>query len=104
MDTHAAMIDIAQAGSDCVVAFASQTANMSWIKGGTYLKGSNDHYPEEAPVHRVSVDGFWIDRYAVTNAVFQRFVDATGYVTLAERPATRTTIRAQSPKCWFRRR
>jgi formylglycine-generating enzyme required for sulfatase activity len=49
--------------------------------------GSNDHYPEEAPAHRVSVDGFWIDRYAVTNADFQRFVDASGYVTLAERSA-----------------
>jgi len=47
--------------------------------------GSEDHYPEEAPVHRVAVDGFWIDRAPVTNAEFARFVDATGYVTVAER-------------------
>jgi formylglycine-generating enzyme required for sulfatase activity len=60
---------------------------MSRIPGGTFLMGSNDHYPEEAPAHRVNVNGFWIDRYAVTNADFQRFVEATGHVTLAERPA-----------------
>ncbi|MGH7463336.1 MAG: formylglycine-generating enzyme family protein, partial [Longimicrobiales bacterium] len=47
--------------------------------------GSNDFYPEERPVHRVTVDGFWLDRYPVTNAQFGRFVDATGYVTVAER-------------------
>ena len=49
--------------------------------------GSNDHYPEEAPAHNVTVNGFWMDQYAVTNAEFGRFVEATGYVTLAERPA-----------------
>jgi formylglycine-generating enzyme required for sulfatase activity len=49
--------------------------------------GSNDHYPDEAPAHEVRVDGFWIDRYAVTNRDFARFVDATGYVTVAERAA-----------------
>jgi len=50
--------------------------------------GSNDFYPEEQPVHRVRVDEFWIDRFPVTNASFSRFVEATGYVTLAERPRT----------------
>jgi formylglycine-generating enzyme len=59
---------------------------MVWIPGGTFLMGSDRHYPEEAPAHRVSVDGFWMDRYAVTNADFRRFVEATRYVTLAERP------------------
>ena len=60
---------------------------MVWIPGGTFLMGSNDHYPEEAPAHKVSVDGFWMDRHTVTNRTFRRFVDATGYVTLAEKPA-----------------
>lgn len=46
--------------------------------------GSNDHYPEEAPVHRVSVNGFWIDPTPVTNREFRKFVNATGYVTFAE--------------------
>jgi formylglycine-generating enzyme required for sulfatase activity len=59
---------------------------MVWIAGGTFLMGSNDFYPEERPVHRVAVDGFWIDEYPVTNAEFRRFVKATGHVTVAERP------------------
>ena len=41
---------------------------MVWIPGGTFLMGSNDHYPEEAPAHKVTVDGFWMDRHTVTNA------------------------------------
>jgi formylglycine-generating enzyme required for sulfatase activity len=48
--------------------------------------GSDRHYPEEAPARSVSVDGFWIDRHQVTNAQFAAFVEATGYVTVAERP------------------
>lgn len=64
----------------------SQHPDIVWIPGGTFLMGSEDFYPEERPVHEVSVDGFWMDRYTVTNNQFARFVDATGYVTLAERP------------------
>jgi formylglycine-generating enzyme len=48
--------------------------NMQWIPGGTFRMGSNDHYPEEAPVRSVSVDGFWMDEHTVTNAEFRRFV------------------------------
>jgi formylglycine-generating enzyme required for sulfatase activity len=58
---------------------------MVWVPGGTFLMGSDAHYPEEAPVHPVSVDGFWMDRYTVTNNQFRQFVEATGYVTFAER-------------------
>src|SRR5437870_2642964 len=58
--------------------------NMIWVPGGTFRMGSNKHYPEEAPVHRVTVDGFWIDRTPVTNREFRKFVAATGYVTFAE--------------------
>jgi formylglycine-generating enzyme len=61
--------------------------NMVWIPSGTFLMGSDRHYSEEAPAHKVKVAGFWIGAYAVTNAEFARFVDATGYVTVAERPA-----------------
>ncbi len=58
---------------------------MVWIPGGSFLMGSNDFYPEERPAHRVAVDGFWMDAHPVTNADFRRFVEATGYVTVAER-------------------
>ncbi|HZV93094.1 MAG TPA: formylglycine-generating enzyme family protein [Caldimonas sp.] len=64
-----------------------EEADMVWIPGGTFLMGSDHHYREEAPAHRVKVDGFRMDRHAVTNAQFQRFVEASGHVTLAERPA-----------------
>jgi formylglycine-generating enzyme required for sulfatase activity len=60
---------------------------MVWIPGGTFRMGSDRHYPEEAPAHKVKVGGFWMSRHTVTNAEFSRFVDETGYVTLAERPA-----------------
>jgi formylglycine-generating enzyme len=60
---------------------------MIWIPGGTFQMGSNDHYPEEQPVHPETVPGFWIEQYAVTNEQFARFVKATKYMTVAERPA-----------------
>jgi formylglycine-generating enzyme len=59
--------------------------DMVWIPGGEFWMGSNDFYPEERPVHRVAVDGFWIDEHPVTVAEFRRFVRATGYLTWAER-------------------
>jgi formylglycine-generating enzyme len=65
---------------------AEPRQGMVWIPGGTYRMGSDTHYPEEAPVHRVIVDGFWMDRTPVTNRQFRKFVNATGYVTLAEIP------------------
>jgi formylglycine-generating enzyme len=60
--------------------------NMIWIPGGTFRMGSADFYSEERPVHRVSVDGFWMDEHLVTVEEFRRFVKSTGYVTVAERP------------------
>jgi formylglycine-generating enzyme required for sulfatase activity len=59
-------------------------SGMIFVPGGTFRMGSDHHYPEEAPAHRVSVDSFWIDGAPVTNAEFRRFVEATNYVTFAE--------------------
>jgi formylglycine-generating enzyme len=59
-------------------------ADMVWIPGGTFRMGSDKHYAEEAPVHLVTVDAFWIDRTPVTNREFREFVGATGHVTFAE--------------------
>ncbi|MGL4260021.1 MAG: SUMF1/EgtB/PvdO family nonheme iron enzyme, partial [Afipia sp.] len=63
-----------------------RTDGMAWIPGGTFRMGSDHHYPEEAPSHRVTVDGFWIDKTPVTNRQFKQFVKATGHVTFAEIP------------------
>ncbi|GAB2642941.1 formylglycine-generating enzyme family protein [Gordonia jinhuaensis] len=59
--------------------------DMVWIAGGTFWLGSEDFYFEERPVHQVRVDGFWMDTHPVTVAEFRRFVNETGYVTVAER-------------------
>ena len=61
-------------------------ADMMWVPGDTFRMGSDRHYPEEASIHEVTVDGFWIDRMPVTNREFLKFVNATGHVTFAEIP------------------
>jgi formylglycine-generating enzyme required for sulfatase activity len=68
-----------------VPAETGQTAGMAFVPAGSFTMGSDRHQPEERFTHVVRVDGFWIDRHEVTNAQFKQFVDATGYVTLAER-------------------
>lgn len=59
-------------------------AGMIRIPGGTFTMGSENFYPEEAPLRQVRVDPFWIDETPVTNREFARFVEATGHVTVAE--------------------
>jgi formylglycine-generating enzyme required for sulfatase activity len=71
---------------------------MVWISGGEFSMGANDprkleHGGHDAmadarPIHRVYVDGFWMDTTEVTNEEFAEFVEATGYVTVAERTPT----------------
>lgn len=62
-------------------------SKMVWIPGGKFKMGAdNPEFPDAQPVHQVSVNGFWMDEHEVTNAEFARFVKATGYVTVAERP------------------
>jgi formylglycine-generating enzyme len=68
------------------VAVATETEGMRWVPGGTFAMGSEDFYPEERPVRRAEVAGFWMDEHPVTVEEFARFVTATGYVTVAERP------------------
>jgi formylglycine-generating enzyme len=63
----------------------TRVKGMRWIPPGGVRLGSEDFYPEEAPVRDVELDGFWIDEHPVTVAEFRRFIKATGYVTCAER-------------------
>jgi formylglycine-generating enzyme len=73
-------------GNGVPVVVTEAGERMTWIDPSTFVMGSDGHYREEAPARRVSVDGFWIDTLPVTNGDFARFVEATGYVTVAERP------------------
>lgn len=61
-------------------------AELVEVPGGSFRMGSVDFYPEEGPVHAVTVAPFAIERHPVTNAQFAEFVAATGYVTVAEKP------------------
>jgi formylglycine-generating enzyme len=72
---------------------------MVWIPGGTFLMGTDDvaSFPNERPAHRVHVEGFWIDVYDVTNAEFAKFIEATGYVTTAERPVNWDDLKKELP-------
>ena len=58
--------------------------DMAWIPGGSFNMGSNHGKPDELPVHKVTVDGFWINKTEVTNYQFAQFVNATKYLTIAE--------------------
>ena len=55
-----------------------QLRHMQWIPGGMFWMGSAGFYPEERPVHQVTVDGLWMDEHPVTVAEYRRFVAATG--------------------------
>ena len=78
---------------------------MVLIPGGTFLMGSNTHYPEEAPAHRAHVDAFWIDRTPVTNREFRAFVQCDRLCDLRRAECrTRRIIRARCRICSTRAR
>ncbi|MBL8959212.1 MAG: formylglycine-generating enzyme family protein [Gemmatimonadetes bacterium] len=74
-------------------------SGMVWIAGGTFAMGDDGPFalPHEQPVHEVSVDGFFMDVAPVTNARFEEFVRATGYVTIAERAPDVAALLQQLP-------
>lgn len=72
---------------------------MVWIEGGDFWMGASDNEgrPDEYPRHQVKVSGFWMDITEVTNAQFAAFVNATGYITTAERAPDWEELRKQLP-------
>jgi len=72
---------------------------MVWVPGGEFLMGSDHKLAQrnERPAHEVRVHGFWMDETHVTNAQFAAFVEATGYITTAERKPDWETIKVQVP-------
>ena len=87
--------------ANCSPSMNTRSANqgMMWIPGGTFTMGSRDDSSRlnEGPPHEVKVDGFWIDEHPVTNAQFEAFVRATGYVTTAEKAPTWEELKKQLP-------
>ncbi len=77
----------------------NQPESMVWIPSGEFTMGTNDvrSFPNERPAHPVHVDGFWIDEHDVTNAEFAKFVEATGYVTTAERKPDWEELKKELP-------
>jgi formylglycine-generating enzyme len=78
---------------------AAAPSGMVWIAGGEFTMGTNDvsSFPNERPAHRVRVEGFWIDEHDVTNAEFAKFVEATRYVTTAEKKPDWEELKKQLP-------
>ena len=72
---------------------------MVWVPPGAFTMGWDgvEGRPDERPAHHVSLHGYWIDRTEVTNAQFAQFVEATGYLTTAERPIDWDTMKEQVP-------
>src|SRR4029077_13378867 len=82
---------------------------MVWIPGGQFSMGSEGKcdgksccspatVADALPIHPVYVDGFWMDTTDVTNAQFEKFVQATGYVTIAERAPTKEEFPTAPPE------
>jgi formylglycine-generating enzyme required for sulfatase activity len=74
--------------------------SMVWIPGGTFKMGTDnphEHFSDAGPAHEVSVRGFWMDKYELSNAKFAEFVKATNYVTIAERKPDRADVIAKKP-------
>lgn len=78
---------------------AVKVPGMVWVPGGTFVMGTDEAeaYEHERPAHEVKVSGFWMDENEVTNEQFQRFVKATGYITVAERKPSWEELKKQSP-------
>lgn len=74
-------------------------AGMVWVPAGSFRMGADNQQaePDEYPKHNVTVNGFWIDKTEVTNAQFEKFVKATGYITTAERKPDWNELKKQMP-------
>jgi formylglycine-generating enzyme len=96
---HNMLATAATIASMAIAAANAAPLGMGWIRGGEFTMGSDDESSRlnERPPHRVKVDGFWMDETLVTNEQFSKFVEATGYVTTAERKPTWDELRKELP-------
>ena len=79
---------------------AKGEGEMVWIPGGKFTMGGigEDVPQDEVPLHDVKIDGFWMDKTEVTNEQFARFVEATHYITVAERPLSSASMPGLQPE------
>lgn len=77
----------------------ASTKGMVWIPQGEFLMGADNAQArsDEYPKHQVKVKGFWMDTHEVTNAQFRKFVEATGYITTAEKKPDWEELKKQLP-------
>ena len=89
--------DSATASTDPLLVEAPRDApeGMVWLPGNKFTMGFEKGQADELPLHEVELDGFWIDRTEVTNRQFKEFVDATGYITIAEKKPKREDFEGQ---------
>lgn len=80
----------------------AENNDLVWIEGGSFIMGEDKTYPEERLEHKVTVDGFWIDRHEVTNKQFAKFVAETGYITVAERQPDTSLLPPNAPSALFK--
>ena len=97
-DPRAEVFDEQEVGLPAAASSDTQPG-MVWIPGGSFTMGTAgaQAHASERPAHRVRVGGFWMDATEVTNAQFAKFVKATGYVTVAQRPADWDELKKQLP-------
>lgn len=96
---NSAKINVASSDSSIIFNGDTSKTGMIYIPGGTFMMGAdNDQASEdEYPKHKVTVDAFWMDEHEVTNAQFAKFVEATGYITIAERKPDWEELKKQLP-------
>lgn len=80
-----------------VASVGRETNGMMWVPSGTFMMGSNHGQADEQPVRPITLNGFWMDKTEVTNDQFEKFVQSTGYVTLAERQPSAKDFPAADP-------
>lgn len=82
-----------------------RTSEIVWIPGGKFRMGSEAHHPEESPTRMVSIEGFGLYRFPVTNAQFEVFVQASGYLTVCRGATSRPRVLSRCRPCvvgpWF---
>ncbi len=90
---------LVQTDTTIIIENPSGTEGMVFIKGGTFEMGADNNQArsDEYPKHPVQVNDFWIDEHEVTNAQFKKFVDETGYVTVAEKNIDWNVLKTQLP-------